>query len=604
MIALFVLIFILSAGLLAQPQYYNYNNGTVQNMFPLNTSGGKMAQMVIPPGNFYQPGPAPAGNITKFHVYINSTYPLGPATYTTFKILFRQWTDSVLTAGSFLGGTWDTVYQRASVTLTAAGGTWLTFILDHPFSYVPTQSLVVQMEQCAVSGTFSGYSLTFTTAVGYRRNWSVGGCPYVYSGVSTNILNSGIDVAPASSNPLFFTQWCSAPTFPVCPTVSIYNSCAVLGDTLYCAVGSVDGTAVSTLVYRYSISGNSWTAGIPVPVGKAQATLTKCNGKLYLVGGGSPNTNGTTDVYEYTPSTGTWTLKAPLPTAKSGHSTVCWGDSVLIVAGGSWSTPDANVYVYRPASNTWSTSTSFIGPLRRSQAGGIVGNKIYIAGGYPFTNTLVIGTIGANANTITWAAGPPFPSVTKSRLGGVGVGDRFYMVGGNNSAGTTSSDSTFIFQTTTNTWTALASVKPSQSHNISSSVVYWKVGDSVKVACVGGTSGTVTATNSFHVIACGPTVVSSPGITNEVPSNYSLEQNYPNPFNPSTKINFSILKSGMVELKVYDILGREVAIIVNEYRIAGNHTVDFNASNLASGVYLYTLKAGDFTNTKKMLLIK
>ena len=97
------------------------------------------------------------------------------------------------------------------------------------------------------------------------------------------------------------------------------------------------------------------------------------------------------------------------------------------------------------------------------------------------------------------------------------------------------------------------------------------------------------------------------GITNnqnQVPSTYSLSQNYPNPFNPSTKIEYSIPRAGLVDLKVFDILGREVAILVNEFKQAGNYTQVFDASKLASGVYFYSLKAGSFTETKKMLLVK
>ncbi|HEX2786329.1 MAG TPA: T9SS type A sorting domain-containing protein [Ignavibacteria bacterium] len=87
-------------------------------------------------------------------------------------------------------------------------------------------------------------------------------------------------------------------------------------------------------------------------------------------------------------------------------------------------------------------------------------------------------------------------------------------------------------------------------------------------------------------------------------SDYTLSQNYPNPFNPSTKINFSIPKAGFTTLKVYDILGKEVATLVNGMQTAGTHTIDFNASNLASGAYFYRIQVGDFVATKRMLLIK
>jgi hypothetical protein len=89
-----------------------------------------------------------------------------------------------------------------------------------------------------------------------------------------------------------------------------------------------------------------------------------------------------------------------------------------------------------------------------------------------------------------------------------------------------------------------------------------------------------------------------------IPTAYKLEQNYPNPFNPSTVINFTIPKSGNVTLKVYNALGQEVATLVNEYKDASNYKVSFNASKLASGIYIYTINAGDFTQSKKMMLLK
>ncbi len=85
---------------------------------------------------------------------------------------------------------------------------------------------------------------------------------------------------------------------------------------------------------------------------------------------------------------------------------------------------------------------------------------------------------------------------------------------------------------------------------------------------------------------------------------YKLNQNYPNPFNPSTKISFSIKEDGFVTLKVYDILGVEIATLVNESKTAGSYEAKFNAANLPSGMYIYKLHAGSFTDVKKMLLTK
>jgi len=85
---------------------------------------------------------------------------------------------------------------------------------------------------------------------------------------------------------------------------------------------------------------------------------------------------------------------------------------------------------------------------------------------------------------------------------------------------------------------------------------------------------------------------------------YSLSQNFPNPFNPITKISFKCQVSSYVSLKVFDALGKEVATLVNQKQNAGRYEVEFDGSNFSSGIYFYTLKAGEFTDTKRMLLIK
>jgi|GEM_PF-288412 len=89
-----------------------------------------------------------------------------------------------------------------------------------------------------------------------------------------------------------------------------------------------------------------------------------------------------------------------------------------------------------------------------------------------------------------------------------------------------------------------------------------------------------------------------------IPQTYSLSQNFPNPFNPTTVINFSLPKQGFVNLKIYDILGKEVMTLVNEQKSAGTYEVEFNASNLASGAYFFRLESGEFSDIKKMMLIK
>lgn len=89
-----------------------------------------------------------------------------------------------------------------------------------------------------------------------------------------------------------------------------------------------------------------------------------------------------------------------------------------------------------------------------------------------------------------------------------------------------------------------------------------------------------------------------------LPKEFALQQNFPNPFNPTTSINYDLPVSSMVTLKIYDIAGKEIATLVNEQQNAGIYNVQFHGSNIASGVYFYRIEAGEFTQVKKMFLIK
>jgi hypothetical protein len=88
------------------------------------------------------------------------------------------------------------------------------------------------------------------------------------------------------------------------------------------------------------------------------------------------------------------------------------------------------------------------------------------------------------------------------------------------------------------------------------------------------------------------------------PLTYSLDQNYPNPFNPSTNFTYEVGKAGFVSVKIYDLLGREVATLVNEFKQAGSYPATWNAASFGSGVYFYKMQSGSFTSTKKMILMK
>jgi hypothetical protein len=99
-------------------------------------------------------------------------------------------------------------------------------------------------------------------------------------------------------------------------------------------------------------------------------------------------------------------------------------------------------------------------------------------------------------------------------------------------------------------------------------------------------------------------VVSVPPVINDLPSKFNLSQNYPNPFNPNTDISYRIGTAGFVSIKIYDVLGREIAVLVNEVKEAGYYYVKWNASAFGSGIYLCRMECGSFVSTRKMILTK
>ena len=122
------------------------------------------------------------------------------------------------------------------------------------------------------------------------------------------------------------------------------------------------------------------------------------------------------------------------------------------------------------------------------------------------------------------------------------------------------------------------------------------------VGMTGGTNRIIEA--GFLVDTLFRTVVTSVAEKAGIPKEYALHQNYPNPFNPSTTIQFELPHASDVSFKVYNVLGQEVLTLVEEEKPAGVYNVQFSAENLASGMYVYRLQAGDFVSTKKLIFLK
>jgi len=397
------------------------------------------------------------------------------------------------------------------------------------------------------------------------------------------------------------------------------HASATLGDTLYVAGGSVNaGTvtnpAASTTVVRYAINSGNWSAGRNLPTAKVGGDLVKCGNALYYIGGGSTTLTGAADniTYKYDPAAG-WTSCANIPTPVTGNVAESWGDSVVFCIMGGWSSYYRGIQIYRPALNTWDRATDSLPATfgRRSFAGGLEGNKIFVASGYSgaFRKDFWVGTIGANANTISWSQKADMPMRgTNSRPGGHAVNGRFYVVLGETSPGALAQDSIQVYNISDTTWLPV----PLTGRGANSASNYWGlisssvVNNKVKVWIPGGFYPTTVTTSKLFCLTdslgCITTGISEPGAV--IPNSYNLSQNYPNPFNPTTRIAYTIPISGLVKIKVYDILGKEVMTLINEIKNAGEYYLDFDGRSLSSGIYFYKLEAGDFAATKKMMLVK
>ena len=407
-------------------------------------------------------------------------------------------------------------------------------------------------------------------------------------------------------------QWCG--NFPVMPGAGTIwgHASVVLGDTIYVAGGSSSG-APTTNFYKYSISSNVWSVGAGTPVAKSGGDLVACRNKVYYIGGGNTAiATGTSETFVYDPATGIWTALADIPTPVTGNVAECYRDSLIYCMMGGWNTYETLIQVYNVNTNTWSQATQISsGNGRRSFAGGILGNKLFVCAGFSgsFRNDFWVGTINPlNPLQITWQQRTNI-AVATSRPGGTAIMGKFYVVMGEINGGS-GNDSVAIWDTTTSAW-IYRDGKPNRTNNlsgsISASITYCQGVPGVKIWCAGGSiQGQVSRPLDVFADTCllyctGPLT----GINNnQIPLQYSLKQNYPNPFNPQTTISFDILKSGNVKLTITDILGKELQILKNEYITSGRHEVVFDGSNMASGVYFYKLEAGEFTDSKKMVIIK
>jgi hypothetical protein len=418
-------------------------------------------------------------------------------------------------------------------------------------------------------------------------------------------------VPPFAENDLVTTAtWSSLPVSPH----GVSRTCVAYvrrNDTAYMFQFGGGAGSQYTNVAVFNINTNTWTNSISTMPFQISAGYAIPDGDsvIYVFGGNTPTLGKTLKWTIW----GTWTTLTDMPTPATDILCVKYQDTLVyaICGGDGLFGPTVNnaVRLFRMRSATWTSLTPF--PVTKSMVGGgIYADTIIATAGWtgstgsPLTHKGVINP--TNPTLITWTAIANYPGAGITRMAShmvqkAGQGAGILCTGGAIN-GAAYYGGTHLWNFCTGTWQNLPNIPQARSNfrgcGAGDSVFYCASGwigsnvgtsDKLTFSQIDGTCAIITGTNNNN---------------NSVPNNFSLDQNYPNPFNPATVISYSLPKAGIVKITVSDVMGREVSTLINDFIAAGNYSIEFNAASLSSGIYFYTLSAGDFKETKKMVLVK
>ncbi len=396
--------------------------------------------------------------------------------------------------------------------------------------------------------------------------------------------------------------------------------------------GSTSSGVLQTNCYFYNLSTNQYEPKASLPMGRCLGKLVRVKDSLYLVGSVAIWNAPDGKIFKYSPNQNTWVEKDTMPTPFLHESAVCVvNDSLIFTIGGSSSTFAGSVSLVRtfnPHTNIWTTLPSRNNyPLNMTtgHAESITNDsaRIIVVGGYGsnYIGQVYQGVVSLLADSLimtdTIVRWRPFKDVASFPFGqGVyrvgGAKWRDMLLFGPASRFTTSYPQIvglqLLSEDTSSYWVRFMPSVIDSSSNITTFAVKESF-DSSYFYLFGGVKYPRTLMNAKR-FAFDNNLLSIEPVSSGIPKSFELEQNYPNPFNPKTKIRFtipaplSIGKGQGVRLVVFDILGREVAVLVNETLQPGKYEVTFNGENMASGVYICTISSNSIRKSIKMSLIK
>ena len=428
------------------------------------------------------------------------------------------------------------------------------------------------------------------------------------------IFNKGGKYEIANS---FLVCYCLAPFSGEIEALAQWNSIPQLEYTnIKCFLTMNDSTIFvagdNWTLLRSTDNGTTWTNVMGNGI-EADTILSLGKGGGYIFAGA----NGVYSVYRSSDSGNSWSAANQGLPAVTQVNAFTWIDSVLYAATnyGVFSSTDYGGY--------WKADTAGLGPeqLYPGQLGGIagitsVGSKLYAI------KSLWGGVYTSSADSIAWVPigldtvwGYAMAAIDTNVFAGTPRG--IYLYSGSGTTWLSRSNGLpeylpFCILTTADTLLFAYTGFSTDGIYISSDLgqTWVRIND---IVFAGKTVHAMVTTKTYLIagtergawrLPLAAVITSANDIPPYLPTEYSLSQNYPNPFNPTTTIPFSLPSKEFVSLKVFDLLGREVATIVSEELSAGTHTREWNAANMPSGIYFYRLQACVFTETKKLVLLR
>jgi N-acetylneuraminic acid mutarotase len=383
--------------------------------------------------------------------------------------------------------------------------------------------------------------------------------------------------------------------------------------------GGANSTSVPTKVCRwYNIASNTYEPADSLPRPRWGGKLVRVRDSLYLVG--SVDSSFTTPdglIFKYSLNQNLWVMKDTMNTPFVIEPAACViNDSLILTIGGStnaFAGTTNRCRIYNPRTDKWTTLLTPY-PSNVSTAHAEYSDDdtvVVVLGGYNAgsLSTIYSGHVQLDDDStqITWEL---YGSTIFDSLFGTGVyrvaGAKWnnYMLFGPAMNGSTASNMIFGLRFADSTWSTFLPKTIDTVGNISTYGV--KPGTDTNYFFIFGgfKNPNVVSSAQMYTFATPPPPIGIINLGGNIPKVFELKQNYPNPFNPVTHFEFRIARSGFASLKIYDILGREIAVLVNEKLNPGTYKAEWNASSFPSGVYFYRLSAADFSQTKKMVLIK